>query len=185
MRIESVSDNIGANGTGTHVGRDVRVEAVVDLGQLQPQDVIVELYHGILDDEGQIGNGQAVPMAKADGENRRVKYRPHALPAQRHERLHRSRHAPPRLAPRPSRPGAGQVGLSTQEIDFGIRISDFGLKSPWPGETRVLRERRRILADLPLVPTTDAMAALAKNLVRSGLLPGQAGADAMHSNTYS
>ncbi len=74
VRIESVSDNIGANGTGTHVGRDVRVEAVVDLGQLQPQDVIVELYHGILDDEGQIGNGQAVPMAKADGENRRVKY---------------------------------------------------------------------------------------------------------------
>ena len=74
VRIESVSDNIGANGTGSRVGRNIRVDAIVDLEQLQPQDVAVELYYGTLDDEGQIGNGQALPMTKVEGDSRRVKY---------------------------------------------------------------------------------------------------------------
>jgi starch phosphorylase len=75
VRIESVSDNIGSDGTGSRVGREIRVEAVVDLGQLGPQDVQVELYYGTLDDEGQISNGQALPMAKTEGaDDRRAKY---------------------------------------------------------------------------------------------------------------
>ncbi len=74
VKIESVSDNIGSNGTGSRVGRDIRVEALVDLEQLEPQDVTVELYYGTLDDEGQIGNGQALPMGKVEGDNHRVKY---------------------------------------------------------------------------------------------------------------
>jgi hypothetical protein len=36
--------------------------------------VTVELYYGTLDDEGQIGNGQALPMGKVEGDNHRVKY---------------------------------------------------------------------------------------------------------------
>jgi starch phosphorylase len=72
--VESVSDNIGQNGSGSRVGRDVRVEAVVDLDQLQPADVLVELYYGALDDEGHIGNGLALPMERVEGDGRKVKY---------------------------------------------------------------------------------------------------------------
>jgi len=75
VRIESVNDTIGADGSGARVGKEVKVEAVVDLGQLTPQDVSVELYCGVLDEEGQLSDGQALQMQQGEVDGgRRVKY---------------------------------------------------------------------------------------------------------------
>ena len=72
VRVESVSDNMDANGDGARVGKDILVEAVVDLGELDPEDVAVELYFGPLDEDGQLTNGQALPMEQVarKGEHR-------------------------------------------------------------------------------------------------------------------
>ena len=48
------------------------------------------------------------------------------------------------------------------------------------GDAVAAAQRLKILAGLPLVPTTDAATALAKSVISGGLLPRQAGADAMH-----
>jgi starch phosphorylase len=71
VRIENVSDNMVTEG-GAKVGKDVKVEAMVDLGQLTPQDVKVELYYGRLDDDGQLSDGLALPMEQVgnEGEHR-------------------------------------------------------------------------------------------------------------------
>ncbi len=61
VRVESVTDNASENG-GPRVGKDIRVEAVVDLGGLAPEDVSVELYYGQLDDDGQLTEGAAMLM---------------------------------------------------------------------------------------------------------------------------
>jgi len=75
VRIESVNDDMDANGEGAKIGKDVRVEAVVDLGELRADDVRVELYHGQLDEDGQLTSGEAVQMAQADGDDEhRVHY---------------------------------------------------------------------------------------------------------------
>ena len=66
VRIESVSDSIATDGTGARVGRQVKIDAVVDLGQLSADDVSVELYYGALDDDGQLSSGIAMPMQKVD-----------------------------------------------------------------------------------------------------------------------
>jgi starch phosphorylase len=60
---------------GPKVGKTLRVEAAVNLGQLQARDVCVELYSGPLDDEGQLSLGQPTRMEQiaADGEHR-VRY---------------------------------------------------------------------------------------------------------------
>ena len=70
VRIEHVSDDMSA--IGAHVGKDVRVEAMVDLGQLSPSDVAVELYYGRLDDDGQLTDGVPLPMQEVgkEGEHR-------------------------------------------------------------------------------------------------------------------
>ncbi|MFB3890407.1 MAG: alpha-glucan family phosphorylase [Phycisphaerae bacterium] len=73
VRIENVSDNM--TDIGARVGKDVRVEAVVDLGQLAPEDLMVELYYGRLDDDGQLSEGMALPMEQVNKEgDRRVRY---------------------------------------------------------------------------------------------------------------
>jgi len=73
VRLESVTDNVDANG-GARVGRGFRVEAVVHLGQLAPQDVSVELFFGPLDADGQLSQGQAVQMEKVEEQDGRAKY---------------------------------------------------------------------------------------------------------------
>lgn len=75
LRIESVSDNMEAVNGGAKVGRNICVEATIDLAALSPDDVAVELYFGELDDDGQLNEGKPVPMQQvgSDGE-RRVKY---------------------------------------------------------------------------------------------------------------
>ncbi len=73
VRIDSVSDNMEAVG-GARVGRDLHVEAVVDLGGLDPQDVRVELYFGTLDEDGQLFDGQPLPMEQIGEENHQARY---------------------------------------------------------------------------------------------------------------
>ena len=74
VRIESVSDDMDAAG-GASVGRSLRVEAVIDLAELDPDDVTVELYYGPLDEDGQLNIGQALGMNQiGQSDGRRVKY---------------------------------------------------------------------------------------------------------------
>jgi starch phosphorylase len=65
VRVESVTDDMEATG-GAQVGRDIRVEAVVDLGGLTPEDLQVELYFGSLDEDGQLSDGQVLPMQRTE-----------------------------------------------------------------------------------------------------------------------
>ena len=75
IRIESVSDDMDTAGHGALVGRDLRVEAAVDLGELSPEDVRVELYCGPLDEDGQLNAGQVLPMEQMDGQDaERIRY---------------------------------------------------------------------------------------------------------------
>ncbi len=60
VRIESVRDNV--NGVAC-VGKSVRVEATVMLGEVHPENVSVQLYHGRLDSDGGLQEGQAEEMA--------------------------------------------------------------------------------------------------------------------------
>jgi len=48
------------------VGNRVQVRAEVDLGELKPEDVLVELYFGSLDRDGNIVEGAAMPMSMAE-----------------------------------------------------------------------------------------------------------------------
>ncbi|MHC4981538.1 MAG: alpha-glucan family phosphorylase, partial [Planctomycetota bacterium] len=86
IRVESVSDNMNTNG-GAHVGKEVRVEAVVNLGKLAAEDVRVELYYGPLDEDGQFAEGhqkalsmervnQAGGTEKSNGRQRYVAHMP-------------------------------------------------------------------------------------------------------------
>ncbi len=60
VRVESVTDSVDGV---TSVGKPMKVEATVVLGQVKPQDVSVQLYYGQLDADGQLQHGQAVEMA--------------------------------------------------------------------------------------------------------------------------
>ncbi len=43
-------------------GSKTTLEAIVRLGALKPEDVSVELYYGIIGDDGEIINGEHLPM---------------------------------------------------------------------------------------------------------------------------
>jgi len=74
IRIERVSDNMDRVG-GARIGRDIHVEAVVDLGGLDPADIRAELYCGPLDGDGQLSRGEAMPMEQvADAADGRARY---------------------------------------------------------------------------------------------------------------
>jgi starch phosphorylase len=49
------------------VGDDMRVRAWVYLGDLSPEDVAVQIYHGPIDQNGNITEGEIVPMTYSDG----------------------------------------------------------------------------------------------------------------------
>ena len=53
-----------ANGADPlHVGKDLEVKARVQLGNLAPDDVQVQLFHGVVDSLGEIPNPQTVVMS--------------------------------------------------------------------------------------------------------------------------
>ncbi len=51
------------DGAKTRVGSSLRVRAQLHLGALSPEDVSVELYHGLVNAEGQIRPGLTAPMS--------------------------------------------------------------------------------------------------------------------------
>lgn len=53
---------VKADGASLKIGTPQTVHATVDLGDLTPDEVIVQLYHGFLDTSGNIVEGQAVDM---------------------------------------------------------------------------------------------------------------------------
>jgi starch phosphorylase len=60
IRVEAVEAN-GAD--PMHVGGKLTVRAKVNLGPLSPEDVQVQLFHGVLDNQGEIPNPSAVAMS--------------------------------------------------------------------------------------------------------------------------
>ena len=73
VRVEDIRDNI--NGV-SHVGQLVKVEAAIVLGEISPENVSVQLYHGEVDPDGQFQYGQTaemVPQGQRDP-NGRVNY---------------------------------------------------------------------------------------------------------------
>jgi starch phosphorylase len=67
--IERVSVE-GPDAQAFKVGDQLQVQALVRLGSLNPTDVVVELYHGRLDAEGLIADGQAIPMLIAQSKGK-------------------------------------------------------------------------------------------------------------------
>jgi starch phosphorylase len=60
---------------GAVVGRDLRVQAELQLGELSPDELRVELYYGKLDEDGQLSGGQARPMTvEGTSEDGKVRY---------------------------------------------------------------------------------------------------------------
>ncbi|MBN1554134.1 MAG: alpha-glucan family phosphorylase [Phycisphaerae bacterium] len=82
VKIETVNDDLPTpserarrDETAARVGKNVRVEAVVNLGGLDADDVAVELYCGRLDEDGQLTGGHALPMEHVDQQDdQRHKY---------------------------------------------------------------------------------------------------------------
>ena len=74
VHVESVTDDMGSAG-GAKVGKDITVQAVVNLGGLGAEDLKVELYHGGLDEDGQLTDGQAMAMKQVgDAQDHRARY---------------------------------------------------------------------------------------------------------------
>jgi starch phosphorylase len=69
IRIEGVSAE-GAEGQELKVGDQLQVHAEIHLGALNPTDVVVQLYHGRLNAEGMIVDGQPVPMLIAQSKGK-------------------------------------------------------------------------------------------------------------------
>ncbi|MBI4605128.1 MAG: alpha-glucan family phosphorylase [Planctomycetes bacterium] len=69
VRIRGVSHDY-VDGAKLCVGDQLRVRAEVDLSGLEPQEVTVEIYHGVVDPRGDFHDGQKTPMqvvSQADG----------------------------------------------------------------------------------------------------------------------
>lgn len=64
--------------------------------------------------------------------------------------------------------------------EFDLFVSRLVLDEAARGDSDAAVKRLEMLSGLPELPTTPAAVTLAVNLVREGLLPAQAGADAMH-----
>jgi starch phosphorylase len=81
VRVESVTDDM--NSAGVKVGKEIRIEALVNLAGLEPGDMKVELYHGPLNEDGQLTDGQVMPMKEIGRtEDRRARYEVHMPCAQ-------------------------------------------------------------------------------------------------------
>lgn len=75
VKIEAVTDEIDS--VNAKIGNDMRIEAVIDLGNLSPDDLNVELFYGTLDNDGQLGDGQTLRMHHCE-QMEKNKHRYHA-----------------------------------------------------------------------------------------------------------
>jgi starch phosphorylase len=60
IRVESVE---AASGDAMHVGKDLEVKAKVNLGAFSPEEVEVQLFHGLVDSFGEIPTPRTVTMS--------------------------------------------------------------------------------------------------------------------------
>ena len=60
VKIEAVTDNIDS--ANTKIGNDLQIEAVIDVGNLNPDDLDGELFYGTVNDDGQLGSSQTLQM---------------------------------------------------------------------------------------------------------------------------
>jgi hypothetical protein len=67
-----------------------------------------------------------------------------------------------------------------QREQYELCTSELVLAEAARGDFASAGQRLQILSGMPLIPTTDKVTALARSLVKRGLLPEQASADAMH-----
>lgn len=64
LYVESVNGNLPGQ---LHVGEEFSAQAKVYLGELNPQEVLIELYVGLVNTSGEIVKGQAIPMKLLKG----------------------------------------------------------------------------------------------------------------------
>jgi starch phosphorylase len=64
----SVEEVMSSDDVEMPVGQEVEVQARVKLGDLMPEDVIVEAYYGRLDHQGEFAERDTVPMEVKDSD---------------------------------------------------------------------------------------------------------------------
>jgi starch phosphorylase len=64
VAIDSVQDTIETQGAS--VGTPIGVDAHIRTGELSTDDLSVELFYGELDDDGQLAEGESLPMKLSD-----------------------------------------------------------------------------------------------------------------------
>jgi glycogen phosphorylase len=67
VTIDSVQDTIDE--AGASVGQPIGVDAHIRTGELSTDDLSVELFYGELDDDGQLAEGESLPMHLSDRED--------------------------------------------------------------------------------------------------------------------
>lgn len=66
---------IDSDGSGPFdVGNSIKVNAVIKLGKLSPEDVRVELYYGLVDSSGSLVNASPIPMKCKSGDGGNYKF---------------------------------------------------------------------------------------------------------------
>ncbi len=89
-----------------------------------------------------------------------------------------------------ARPSANLVAAAWQKVTldwwetrrsrFALYTSEITVQEAGRGDTQAGAKRLAALADIPLLPITDAVGLLARTLVREGALPPKAPNDALH-----
>ena len=74
IRIESVTDSMGSSGDGAQIGKPIRVEANLDLGQLRPDDDPRKARNYVREAIGKVMAGEKVEVAESKPYGCTVKY---------------------------------------------------------------------------------------------------------------
>ena len=109
------------------VGGQLEVQARVHLGGLSPDDVEVQLFHGVVDSFGDIPNPRTVPMShngKPEGRRRLGLPGDDPVPLERPARLRGARAAQARRPGQSVRAGAADVGMSLLRIEGRQYVAD-------------------------------------------------------------
>jgi hypothetical protein len=102
-------------------------------------------------------------------------------------RLYLETTIPSYLAARPSRnlPVAAHQEITREwwelrRLKFDLYVSELVLQEVRAGDARLASQRLEMLQDIPILPVTGAILALAQSLIANGPIPRKAGGDAAH-----
>ena len=76
-----------------------------------------------------------------------------------------------------------QMWWASRRMSFRIFVSELVLQEARQGDPAAAVRRLEVLANIPILDTTEAAATLAEQLLRAGLVPAKARADAAHIAT--